>query len=245
MRRLRPLFSAPVSKISIQGAGSFDKSVDRTLRRRRFFGISEKRGLTCKTVYPGSIPGVASNKINHLETKHSGYLRLGDPPVTHTAGGKCSTHHKERIARSALSRRNLVTSAAALPALAVPAVAVAALAEPDPIYAAIEKYRIAEDAFLARCEYEDDLEKAGQKLTLAPDDHRTPEMVAAVKAAVDARQALAKTSPTTIAGLSAILDFVVAEGERLDEPLFCEEVFEDRIFIASIARTAAALAVQS
>jgi hypothetical protein len=39
---------------------------------------------------------------------------------------------------SALSRRSLVTSAAALPALAVPAVAVAACAEPDPIYAAIE-----------------------------------------------------------------------------------------------------------
>ncbi|HWX14646.1 MAG TPA: hypothetical protein VNY06_07325 [Methylocella sp.] len=54
---------------------------------------------------------------------------------------------------SALSRRTIVTSAAALPALAVPAVA--ACAEPDPIYAAIEKYRIAEDAFLARANYED------------------------------------------------------------------------------------------
>ena len=47
-----------------------------------------------------------------------------------------------------------VVHAAALPAaLAVPAVA--ACAEPDPIYAAIEKYRIAEDAFLARANYED------------------------------------------------------------------------------------------
>jgi hypothetical protein len=42
---------------------------------------------------------------------------------------------------SNLSRRSLVTTAAALPALAVPAVAVAATAEPDPIFAAIEKHR--------------------------------------------------------------------------------------------------------
>jgi hypothetical protein len=42
---------------------------------------------------------------------------------------------------SNLSRRSLVTSAAALPALAVPAVAVAAFAEPDPIFAAIERWK--------------------------------------------------------------------------------------------------------
>jgi hypothetical protein len=41
-------------------------------------------------------------------------------------------------AMSALSRRSLVTSTAALPALAVPAIAVAACAEPDPVFAAIE-----------------------------------------------------------------------------------------------------------
>jgi hypothetical protein len=43
---------------------------------------------------------------------------------------------------SALSRRSLVASTAALPALAVPA-AVSAAIEPDPIYAAIEAHRIA------------------------------------------------------------------------------------------------------
>jgi hypothetical protein len=41
---------------------------------------------------------------------------------------------------SNLSRRSLVTRAAALPALAVPAVAIAASAEPDPIFAAIDRW---------------------------------------------------------------------------------------------------------
>jgi hypothetical protein len=45
---------------------------------------------------------------------------------------------------SDLSRRSLVTSAAALPALAVPAVAVAAAAEPDPIFAALKRFELAD-----------------------------------------------------------------------------------------------------
>jgi hypothetical protein len=54
---------------------------------------------------------------------------------------------------SNLSRRSLVASAAALPALAVPAVAIASI-EPDPIFAAIEKERVLSTAFIARCRYE-------------------------------------------------------------------------------------------
>ena len=68
---------------------------------------------------------------------------------------------------SILSRRSLVTSAAALPALAVPAVAAAASSEPDPIFAAIEKERALNTAFLARCHYEDDLAETGVKLAPA------------------------------------------------------------------------------
>jgi hypothetical protein len=41
---------------------------------------------------------------------------------------------------SNLSRRLLVASAAALPALAVPAVAIAAIGEPDPIFAALKRW---------------------------------------------------------------------------------------------------------
>ena len=43
---------------------------------------------------------------------------------------------------SHLSRRSLVASAVALPVLAVPVVAVAVSAEPDPIFAAIERWNL-------------------------------------------------------------------------------------------------------
>jgi uncharacterized protein YutD len=59
---------------------------------------------------------------------------------------------------SNLSRRSLVASAAALPALAVPAVAVAATDEPGPIFAAIQ-------AFL-------DAERADSKLLIELEDAR-------------------------------------------------------------------------
>ena len=74
---------------------------------------------------------------------------------------------------SALSRRSLVTSAAASPALAVPAVAVAACAEADPVFAAIEACleteRIYAEAW-ARFEQARDrfTEKEGTNLTHSP-----------------------------------------------------------------------------
>jgi len=62
---------------------------------------------------------------------------------------------------SNLSRRTLVTSAAALPALAVPALASAA--PDDLIYAAIKKSRNSFAAFIARCHYEDHLNESGDE----------------------------------------------------------------------------------
>jgi hypothetical protein len=50
-----------------------------------------------------------------------------------------------------LSRRHLVTSAAALPALAVPAVAATLAYEPDPIFAAITEYVAADEAHGEAC----------------------------------------------------------------------------------------------
>jgi hypothetical protein len=60
----------------------------------------------------------------------------------------------------ALSRRHLVTSAAALPALAVPAVAIAAAAEPDPIFALIDQWKEAVAAEEAICDAQADAAKA-------------------------------------------------------------------------------------
>jgi hypothetical protein len=61
---------------------------------------------------------------------------------------------------SALSRRSIVASAAALPALAVPAV-VSAAVEPDPIFAAIEVHRKALAAWSATLKASDGVNGPG------------------------------------------------------------------------------------
>jgi hypothetical protein len=143
---------------------------------------------------------------------------------------------------SKFSRRSIVSSVAALPALVVPAAAVAASTDPDPIYAAIEKERALEAAFVARCYQEDDLVDASVELEpAAPDDDRTPEMVAVVDAGVNARLELAKTAPTTLAGIIAYLDYLLAESERpsgADAVFFFDGDEETLMFVRSLARSA-------
>src|SRR5262249_55921229 len=78
----------------------------------------------------------------------------------------------------------------------------------DPIFAAIACYEKAAAAFMAQCEYEDWLKAKGIKLPCAADDHRTREMVTLVNARIAARVALAKTAPTTLAGLAALTGFL-------------------------------------
>jgi hypothetical protein len=145
---------------------------------------------------------------------------------------------------SKFSRRSLVASAASLPALALPAVAVAASAEPDPIFAAIEKYQHAKEVCLAMDIY-DDVEP-----TPTPEDEADPRA-----AVVDTRLRLAETVPTTLAGLRKYLDFVLAETARLSsddytEFFFCNdpEMQELLPFVQSLARSVrhiAGVAVQS
>jgi hypothetical protein len=130
---------------------------------------------------------------------------------------------------SDLSRRSLVTSAAALPALAVPAVAVAAAnmptwrapmlseqsAEPDPILAAIESY------------------KFWDKASVELGDEETP-----------ARWRLCETPPTTLAGPVALLNFAVEEQQHLQVPLLDDHP-ETMVFIESLAQSVRALTVLS
>lgn len=88
---------------------------------------------------------------------------------------------------STLSRRSIVTSAAALPALAVPVAAAAAIpAQPDPIFALIDRHQIAFEAAEAV-------------------DGNIPEDLAdeAYQFAVQ----LAITKPTTLAGVIGILRY--------------------------------------
>jgi hypothetical protein len=143
-----------------------------------------------------------------------------------------------------LSRRSLVTTAAALPALAMPAVAIAATGESDdPVFAAIEKARATHKAFMSRCLYEDSCEEAGIELAPAPDDHRTSEMAALVTVGVNARWELAETVPTTLAGLAAVLAYVVSESDGDDTFYFDDS--ETIPFVRSIERCVRTLAVQS
>jgi hypothetical protein len=102
---------------------------------------------------------------------------------------------------SKLSRRTLVTSAAALPALTVPAV-VAASAEPDPIFAAIERHRSAWVDWSAAVEYEFGLRRADPRHVVAE---------AATQAKADIRHDrcfnLVEIYPTTIGGVVALLQY--------------------------------------
>jgi hypothetical protein len=143
---------------------------------------------------------------------------------------------------SDLSRRSLVTSAAALPALAVPAVAVAAAnmptwrapmlseqsAEPDPILAAIESYKFWDKA----------------SVELGDEETRPADHEATVDAAVAARWRLCETPPTTLAGPAALLNFAVEEQQHLQVPL-PDDHPETMVFIESLAQSVRALTVLS
>jgi hypothetical protein len=137
------------------------------------------------------------------------------------------------------NRRSLVAGAATLPALTVPVVSDAiAPSQSDPIFAAIEKHRTAFAAFVAHSEYEDDLAEKGRELTPAPGEtHRTSEMVAVVTASRTARAELAKTAPTTMAGIRGYFDYLLTEADKSEEPLFLDE--DEHInFIKSLSRAA-------
>jgi hypothetical protein len=132
------------------------------------------------------------------------------------------------------SRRTLLAGAAALPVLAVPAFAATSIKD-DPTFAAVDRARKGEEEFLALARSEDAAGGAGIKLDKAPDDYRTPEMVAAVKEATAARIALARTVPTTPAGLAALTTFVREKNVELGEFYFAADDPDERfLFVASL-----------
>jgi hypothetical protein len=106
----------------------------------------------------------------------------------------------------------------------------------DPIYAAIETDRKLNAEFIRLCDAEDALEESGIELVPAPDDSCTPEMVAAVDAAVNARRSLAKTVPTTPAGLAAYLDYLLTGTFALDGEFYFDGKDETGDFLQSIHR---------
>jgi hypothetical protein len=98
-----------------------------------------------------------------------------------------------------LSRRHLVTTAAALPAPAVPAVAALAH-EPDPIFVAIEKHRQL-DAETMEADIESS--NASHRADLKAKTERL-----GIKTERAAADALAEVAPTTIAGVGALVAYV-------------------------------------
>jgi hypothetical protein len=133
---------------------------------------------------------------------------------------------------SKLSRRSLVSSAVALPALAAPAVAVAATsAVIDPIFAAIEEHRHAYDEVTGKVLHAFS-EVEGR---VGVGNEENPEWQAATLAKDEAEASsyqalndLLETPPTTPAGAKALLDWLTLNLDRGDEwpMLRSPEVFE-------------------
>jgi hypothetical protein len=103
---------------------------------------------------------------------------------------------------SELSRRSLVTTAAALPALAMPAAAVAST-ELDPVFAVIEDHRRA---------YIERLRTGAPAARARPSNPEYKNLMAAEDSASDlfddATETLAKTQPTTVSGVLALLAYM-------------------------------------
>jgi hypothetical protein len=112
-----------------------------------------------------------------------------------------------------LSRRSLVAGVAALPALVVQAVA--ASAEPDPIFAAIERHRKA----TAAC--------------LKADEDQVLDYKRFADAMIDAFYRVWDMVPTTLAGMRAKIDFAVALSQFSDADRdFVETFYESARLIA-------------
>jgi hypothetical protein len=130
-----------------------------------------------------------------------------------------------------LSRRHLVTTAAALPALAVP-VATAPLAhEPDPIFAAIEMHRRACAETSAAWGRVTDFEHVSlRSITELADDQewcaRHNEAADATDRQDDVALNLLHIQPTTVAGAAALLGYYV-EAVSTDEQFFPENIDDD------------------
>jgi len=120
-----------------------------------------------------------------------------------------------------LSRRSLVTSAAALPALAVLAIA---STEPDPIFAAIERHRSAYSEWSAAVEVWS---------LLLSDDPRYPaaELATEEKSSLkaDAVDDLVTIYPTTAGGVVALLKYY-SEHASLDNGTYWPDFLDDETF---------------
>ena len=117
------------------------------------------------------------------------------------------------------SRRAVLASLAAAPVAGLPALALSEGA-PDPIFAAIERHKVAWGVFNDGCSITDEVLAEQQGRIVTPEDEATWERISAAEIA--AMNALAETPPQTVAGLLAALDYLraftddVEDGSSLD-----------------------------
>ena len=111
------------------------------------------------------------------------------------------------------SRRAILAGAAALPALAIiPATAVAA-AGIDPIFAALERHRQIEAAYVAAC---------NEPIDQAKEQAREDRVTKLCHRSSNALGELVAMTPTTLAGCAALLRYLEAHEESYDEAVLLD-----------------------
>ena len=127
------------------------------------------------------------------------------------------------------SRRAFLAGIAAAPALAAPALALSSSGPPDPIFAAIERYKASNVATLQFLELKDEFEdEHGRGHASAEHDEWQRREDDACDAESSAIAEMVATVPTTIAGVVALLRYVDEEHARGNKVLY-DETFESLI----------------
>jgi hypothetical protein len=126
-----------------------------------------------------------------------------------------------------LSRRNLVTSAAALPALAVAAGAHELASEPDPVFAAIEKWDALDAELLKICKLEP-VDADDRPLFHTPEyDAWEAAQKEPCSERMEARDVILQTAPTTAAGAVAMMKWYVrSQSYAFDEFDYPKHLFD-------------------
>jgi hypothetical protein len=109
------------------------------------------------------------------------------------------------------SRRSVIVGAAALPALAMPAIASSAS---DPIFAAIERHRQIEAAYVAAC---------NEPIVEAKEQAREDRANELCDKSGDALVELVAMTPTTLAGCAALRRYLEAHEEAYDRTAMLDD----------------------
>jgi hypothetical protein len=143
---------------------------------------------------------------------------------------------------SKTSRRAVLAGAAMLPALAVIPATAGDAGGVDPIFAAIEKHRQIEAAYVAACN-----EPIGDEATEQTTEARVNEHC---HGSSDALGELVAMTPTTLAGCAAMLRYLEAHEKSYDEPVLLDNHSDNvsvpaQDLLSRIAATLESLAVRS